>query len=46
MNGQCQIKDDDEIMEEEKNRYNFRRFTEEEMINLKYSSIQQQHIHL
>jgi hypothetical protein len=36
MNGQCQIKDDDEIMEEEKNRYNFRRFTEEEIKN-KYS---------
>jgi len=33
MNSECQIKDDDEIMEEEKTRYNFRRFTEEEIKN-------------
>ena len=31
MNNICQIKDDDEILEEEKNRYNFRRFTPEEI---------------
>jgi hypothetical protein len=31
MNSQCQIKDDDEILEEEKQRYNFRRFTPEEL---------------
>lgn len=28
---ECQIKDDDEIMEEENNKYNFRRFTSEEI---------------
>ena len=32
MNKECQIKDDDEILEEEKQRYNFRRFTQEEII--------------
>jgi len=32
MNNECQIKDDDEILEEEKNRFNFRRFTQEEII--------------
>ena len=31
MNKECQIKDDDEILEEEKQRYNFRRFTQEEL---------------
>ena len=31
MNNICQIKDDDEILEEEKNRYNFGRFTPEEI---------------
>ncbi len=36
MNNECQIKDDDEIIEEEDNRYNFRRFTPEE-IQKKYS---------
>jgi hypothetical protein len=30
-NRECQIKDDDEILEEEKNRFNFRRFTSEEI---------------
>jgi hypothetical protein len=28
---ECQIKDDNEILEEENNRYNFRRFTPEEI---------------
>ena len=28
---ECKIKDDDEIVEEEKQRYNFRRFTQEEL---------------
>ena len=32
MNNECQIKDDDEILEEELNRFNFRRFTQEEII--------------
>ena len=36
MNNECQIKDDDEILEEENNRFNFRRFTAEE-IEKKYS---------
>ena len=36
MNSECKIKDDDEILEEEKNRFNFRRFTPEE-IQKKYS---------
>jgi hypothetical protein len=36
MNNECKIKDDDEILEEEMNRYNFRRFTPEE-IQKKYS---------
>jgi hypothetical protein len=36
MNNTCKIKDDDEILEEENNRYNFRRFTPEE-IQKKYS---------
>jgi hypothetical protein len=36
MNGECKIKDDDEIVQEELNRYNFRRFTPEE-IQKKYS---------
>jgi hypothetical protein len=36
MNNECKIKDDDEIIEEEKQRYNFRRFTPEE-INIKNS---------
>lgn len=36
MNNECQIKDDDEIMEEEKNRFNFRRFKPEEL-EKKYS---------
>ena len=31
MNKECKIKDDDEILEEEKQRYNFRRFTPEEL---------------
>lgn len=31
INTECQIKDDDEILEEENNRYNFRRFTPEEI---------------
>jgi len=31
MNNECQIKDDDEILEEENNRFNFRRFTSEEI---------------
>jgi len=30
-NRECQIKDDDEILQEEKNRFNFRRFTSEEI---------------
>lgn len=32
MNNECQIKDDDEILEDELNRFNFRRFTQEEII--------------
>ena len=32
MNNECKIKDDDEILEEELNRFNFRRFTQEEII--------------
>ena len=36
MNNECKIKDDDEIVQEELNRYNFRRFTPEE-IQRKYS---------
>ena len=32
MNTECKIKDDDEILEEEKNRFNFRRFTQDEII--------------
>ena len=32
MNKECQIKDDDEILEEELNRFNFRRFTQEEIM--------------
>jgi hypothetical protein len=32
MNNECKIKDDDEIIEEELNRFNFRRFTQEEII--------------
>jgi hypothetical protein len=36
MNNTCKIKTDDEILEEEMNRYNFRRFTSEE-IQKKYS---------
>jgi hypothetical protein len=32
MDKECQIKDDDEILEEEKNRFNFRRFTQDEII--------------
>lgn len=36
MNNECKIKDDDEIVQEELNRYNFRRFTPEE-IQKKYS---------
>jgi len=31
MNNECQIKDDDEILKEENNRFNFRRFTSEEI---------------
>jgi len=31
MNSECRIKDDDEILEEEKNRFNFRRYTPEEI---------------
>ena len=31
MNNECQIKDDDEILREENNRFNFRRFTSEEI---------------
>lgn len=36
MNQECQIKDEDEILEEEKNRFNFRRFKPEEL-EKKYS---------
>lgn len=36
MNNECQIKDDDEIIEEEKSRFNFRRFKPEEL-EKKYS---------
>ena len=36
MNNECRIKDEDEIMEEEKNRFNFRRFKPEEL-DKKYS---------
>ena len=32
MNNECKIKDDDEILEEELNRFNFRRFTQEEIV--------------
>jgi len=32
MNTECKIKDDDEILEEEKNHFNFRRFTPEEIL--------------
>jgi hypothetical protein len=31
MNKECQIKDDDEILEEENNRFNFRRFKPDEL---------------
>ena len=31
MNQECQIKDDNEISDEEKNRFNFRRFTPEDL---------------
>lgn len=31
MNKECQIKDDDEIELEEKNRFNFRRYTPDEI---------------
>jgi hypothetical protein len=42
MNQECQIKDDDEIIEEEANRFNFRRFKPEEL-EKKYSPFERIH---